>query len=399
MPPFALYIHWPFCASKCPYCDFNSLPRPQEAAEPWGEALRRELEAVAVRHAAALEGRCVDSVFFGGGTPSRMPPALVATLLATVARLWPVADDAEITLEANPATADVAALAAFRAAGVTRLSLGAQALDDAALRRLGRLHDRAGVQEALAAARRCFPQVSCDLITGRPGQSLDGWSAELAEVLRFAPDHLSVYALTLEPGTPFYRQAERGQLALPDEGTLLALDAVTAAAAAAAGLANYEISNYARPGRECRHNRRVWRSGDYLGVGPGAHGRLWQGWRRLALENQSAPDLWRAQVEACGHGGLKPAALSSEEAFTEVLLMGLRLVEGACWETLAQALAGGDPRARLAAGCARLEGLGLLETTPRHIRATARGRQCLNSVLATLLFGGQSPPVKGVPRA
>ncbi|MBL8665802.1 MAG: coproporphyrinogen III oxidase, partial [Candidatus Odyssella sp.] len=277
-PGFALYVHWPFCLSKCPYCDFNSHVRERVEEARWQRAYLAELE----RAAAETPGRVVTSVFFGGGTPSLMPPETAAAILARIRALWPVAPDAEITLEANPGAAEAARFRAFRAAGVNRLSIGVQALDDAALKFLGRRHVAA---EALAAVERAagiFPRYSFDLIYARPGQSVAAWREELARALRFAGDHLSVYQLTIEPGTAFHTAHARGDFALPDEDTAADLYEATRDLLGAAGLAAYEISNHARPGGESRHNLAYWRYADYAGIGPGAHGRLTLGDAKVA---------------------------------------------------------------------------------------------------------------------
>ncbi|HZF41855.1 MAG TPA: radical SAM family heme chaperone HemW [Sphingomonadaceae bacterium] len=316
----ALYIHWPFCVSKCPYCDFNSHVRAAVDQAAWRDALLADL----AWEAALLPGRRLTSIFFGGGTPSLMPPATVAALIDAALAHWPAAPDLEITLEANPSSVEAARFADLSAAGVNRVSLGLQSLDDAALRFLGRAH---GVAEGLAAldtAQGSFARVNFDLIYALPGQDVAAWEAQLARALAFGTGHLSLYQLTIEPGTRFAAMAVRGELAHPDPDLGADLYAVTAALTDAAGLPAYEISNHARPGEESRHNLAYWRYLDYAGVGPGAHGR------RLLSRTQRhrKPENWLAGVAAHGHGIVEQELLEPAERATEALLMGLRLAEG-----------------------------------------------------------------------
>ncbi|HEX7969015.1 MAG TPA: radical SAM family heme chaperone HemW [Stellaceae bacterium] len=378
---FALYIHWPFCKSKCPYCDFNSHVRDGIEQARWRNALLAELD-----HAAAeTAGRPVTSVFFGGGTPSLMDPATVAALLDRAASRWSMAADVEVTLEANPTSVEAERFAALRAAGVNRLSLGVQALDDRALRFLGRGHDATEAIAAVALARRHFERSSFDLIYARPGQTLAEWQAELDRAVALAGDHLSVYQLTIEPGTAFATAHGRGDWALPDDELAGALYEATQERLAAAGLAPYEISNHARSGGECRHNLTYWRYGDYAGVGPGAHGRITLDGAKLATRRLRAPETWLAAVEERGHGMQERTALTREERREEMLMMGLRLAEGVdrarfrveAGEELEAALGGGR-LAELVAG-------GFLMLDDRGLRATAAGRQRLNAVLGALL--------------
>jgi putative oxygen-independent coproporphyrinogen III oxidase len=322
---FGVYVHWPFCASKCPYCDFNSHVRQQAPDEArFVAAFQRE-----IAHAAALApSRSVGSVFFGGGTPSLMRPDTVGAILDAIAAAWPVEAGAEVTLEANPTSVEAGRFRGYRAAGVNRVSLGVQALNDPDLRRLGRMHS---AEEALAAvkiAAGIFERYSFDLIYARPNQSPQAWAAELREAISQAAEHLSLYQLTIEPGTWFERLRAAGKLVVPtnDEGRVL-WD-VTQEICEAAGLPAYEISNHARPDAESRHNLVYWRYGEYAGVGPGAHGRLVTANGRLATATEKHPETWLALVEERGHGIVTDELLSSEAEGDEFLVMGLRLKEG-----------------------------------------------------------------------
>ncbi|HEX6842999.1 MAG TPA: radical SAM family heme chaperone HemW [Stellaceae bacterium] len=379
-PGFALYIHWPFCKSKCPYCDFNSHVRDGIAQERWRRALLAELD-----HAAAdTAGRQVTSIFFGGGTPSLMDPATVAALVDRAAARWRMAEDVEVTLEANPTSVESSRFAALRQAGVNRLSLGVQALDDRALRFLGRGHDAAEAVAAIALARRHFARYSFDLIYARPEQTLAQWQAELARAIEFAGDHLSVYQLTIEPGTAFAAAHARGDWVLPAEELAGELFEATQEALAGAGLAAYEISNHARPGGECRHNLTYWRYGDYVGIGPGAHGRVTSGRDKRATRRYRAPETWLAAVERQGHGMEEPITLSAAERAEEMLMMGLRLAEGV-GRARFRAETGGEIEASLdRRRLADLVAGGFLVRDDGGLRATAAGRQRLNAVLAAL---------------
>lgn len=326
---FGLYVHWPFCASKCPYCDFNSHVRAQPVDQPrFVAAFRRELESMAAR----TPGRRVASIFFGGGTPSLMQPDTVGAILQAIGDLWAVEPDAEITLEANPTSVEAGRFAGFAKAGVNRVSLGVQAFNDADLQALGRTHS---VDQALAAvqiARDHFTRTSFDLIYARPHQTVAMWEDELGKVLDFAADHLSLYQLTIEPGTQFELLHRAGRLQVPDpevaEGMFLATQAMTADK----GLAAYEISNHAATGSVCRHNLVYWRYGEYVGVGPGAHGRLIDQQssdaERIATSMERHPERWLEKVEADGHGLVANDPLTLEEMGDEYLVMGLRLREG-----------------------------------------------------------------------
>jgi oxygen-independent coproporphyrinogen-3 oxidase len=325
-PPesLALYIHWPFCAAKCPYCDFNSHVRDRVDTARFAAALRTELAFEAARSGS----RRLASVFFGGGTPSLMPPEAVAALIADATRLFDPLPGLEITLEANPTSVEAAKLAELRAAGVNRLSLGVQALDPAALAFLGRRHSESEAIAALEAARALFPRLSFDLIYARPGQEEAGWRAELGRALALAADHLSLYQLTIEPGTRFFTEHARGAFALPEGDAAAALYEATAEEAARFGLAPYEVSNYAKPGAESRHNLAYWRYGDYLGIGAGAHQRMPRDGGLVAARRHRGPEEWLARVERDGHGITEEEVLSPRDRAREALLMGLRLAEG-----------------------------------------------------------------------
>ncbi len=324
MESLALYIHWPFCLAKCPYCDFNSHVRERIDQARFARALRTELAWEAQR----LGRRPLASIFFGGGTPSLMAPETVADLIGDARRWFDAADSIEITLEANPTSVEAGKLAAFHAAGVNRISMGIQSLREAPLRALGREHSVDQARAALELARRIFPRVSFDLIYARPGQALADWRAELREALALAHDHLSLYQLTIEPGTAFEALHRRGALVLPEDELAAALYEATGEEAARFGLLPYEVSNYALPGSESRHNLAYWRYGDYAGIGPGAHGRVSLGSTLLATRRHRAPEPWAERVEAQGHGTTHEEPVAAVERAREMLLMGLRLAEG-----------------------------------------------------------------------
>ena len=376
----AVYIHWPFCVSKCPYCDFNSHVRDKVDSARWTRALLADLD----HYAEIVPGRAVGSVFFGGGTPSLMPPETVAALLDRVRACWSVAPDLEVTLEANPNSAEAARFRAFAAAGVNRLSLGVQALDPAALRMLGRAHDRREAIAAIEHARASFPRFSFDLIYARPCQGVAAWRRELDEGLLLAEDHLSLYQLTIEPGTAFATLYKRGELVVPAEDNAAALFETTQDRLAAHGLPAYEISNHARPGAECRHNLAYWRYQDYIGVGPGAHGRLTQGGVKHATRQRRLPERWLAAVESAGTGTEENAPIDRGSALEEMLMMGLRLTEGVPRAQIERA-AGQDAEALFGRNLAPLVEGGFLTLDRDRLAATAAGRQRLNAVLAALL--------------
>lgn len=322
---FGVYVHWPFCASKCPYCDFNSHVRHQPVdQERFVAAFRREIAETAGR----TPGRTVSSIFFGGGTPSLMKPSTVEALLDAIAGAWSIDPGAEITLEANPTSVEAERFRGYRAAGVNRVSLGVQALDDADLRRLGRLHSADEALGAVATAASIFDRFSFDLIYARPDQTPQAWAAELKRAIAYAVEHLSLYQLTIEPGTWFERLHATGQLIVPDDDAARALYETTQEVCEAHGLPAYEISNHARPGAESRHNLVYWRYGEYAGIGPGAHGRLVDDRGRVATATERHPEGWLSAVESRGHGFVTQDRLSQEESGDEFLLMGLRLREG-----------------------------------------------------------------------
>ena len=378
--PLAVYIHWPFCVSKCPYCDFNSHVRDSVDAARWTKALIADLD----HQAALLPDRAVGSIFFGGGTPSLMPPETVAALIERVGRHWPSASDIEITLEANPNSVEAGRFRGFAAAGVNRLSLGVQSLDPTALRFLGRAHDRAEAIAAIELARASFLRFSFDLIYARPGQSLDAWQAELDEALLLAGEHLSLYQLTIEPGTRFATLAARGELVTPDEETAALLYEATQDRLAAAGLPAYEISNHARLGAESRHNLAYWRYRDYVGVGPGAHGRLTLDGVKHATQQHRKPETWLAAVETAGTGLEEMTPIDRGAIFEEMLMMGLRLTEGVERGRL-EAVAQADLETVFSATLPPLLEGGFLTLDGERLAATSAGRQRLNAVLAALL--------------
>jgi putative oxygen-independent coproporphyrinogen III oxidase len=379
---FGLYVHWPFCLSKCPYCDFNSHVRERVDEARWRRALLGELE----RAADAAPGRRLDSIFFGGGTPSLMPPDLAGAVIARARDVWRAADAIEITLEANPGAAEAARFAAFRDAGINRVSIGVQALDDAALAFLGRKHKAAEAIAAVARARTLFGRVSFDLIYARPGQTVLAWRRELAAALALADEHVSLYQLTIEPGTAFHTAHARGDFALPDEALAADLFEETQAALAAAGMPAYEISNHARPGAESRHNLVYWRYGDYAGIGPGAHGRLTSAaGGKVATRQHRLPEAWLAAVEG-GHGGeAERAPLDAETRGREMLLMGLRLAEGVSLARFRRETGRALSDFVDAPALARLEDGGLVARRDGRLAATPAGRQRLDAVLKALL--------------
>ena len=380
-PGFGLYLHWPFCRSKCPYCDFNSHVRERIDQGRWRQALLAELD----HYAAETPGRRLASIFFGGGTPSLMEPATAGALIERAARHWSVAPDLEITLEANPTSAEAANFAALASAGVNRLSLGIQALEDPALRFLGRGHSASEALAALDLARRHFPRFSFDLIYARPGQTEADWAAELERALALAGEHLSVYQLTIEENTAFAGAWRRGEFALPPEETAALLYEITQDRLSAAGLPAYEISNHARPGAECRHNLIYWQGGDYIGVGPGAHGRLTLAGERHATRQHRAPEAWLQAVEAEGHATRERRPLGLEERRDELLMMGLRLSAG-IGRARFKAVVGREIEETLAPSrMVPLVEAGFLELDQLGLRATAEGRQRLDALLPRLL--------------
>jgi putative oxygen-independent coproporphyrinogen III oxidase len=375
---FGVYVHWPFCLSKCPYCDFNSHVRHTGIDEArYVRAFTAEIAATAAR----TPGRTVSTIFFGGGTPSLMQPATVAAVLDAIGRHWNVAPDAEITLEANPTSVEAARFRGYRSAGINRVSLGVQALDDQVLAELGRLHSAREALDAVDIARTVFGRYSFDLIYARPRQTPQDWSNELTRALAEAGEHLSLYQLTIEPDTPFSALHAAGKLKVPNDDISRALYDTTQEVCAAHGLPAYEISNHARPGGECRHNLVYWRGHEYAGVGPGAHGRLDIDGARHATATEKRPEAWLARVESEGHGLVTDDVLIREEMADEFLLMGLRLAEGIDPARYA-ALAGRSLDAdRIAALCEN----GLVETTAAgRLRVSMPGFPVLDAVVADL---------------
>jgi oxygen-independent coproporphyrinogen-3 oxidase len=376
--PFGVYVHWPFCLSKCPYCDFNSHVRQGGVDEPrFARAFVTEIATAAAR----VPGRTVSSIFFGGGTPSLADPRTIAAILDAIGTHWRIAPDAEISLEANPTSVDATRFRGYRAAGVNRVSLGVQALDDAALAALGRLHSVREALDAIAVARSIFDRYSFDLIYARPQQQPAAWKHELNRAIDEAAEHLSLYQLTIEAETPFAALHAAGKLVIPDDEHARALYGLTQELCDARGLPVYEISNYARPGAECRHNLLYWRAGEYAGIGPGAHGRLRIGAEVRATATERRPEAWLALVEDAGHGVVLDEPLSREERADEYLLMGLRLTEGIEPARFA-ALAG---RMLDAGRIADMREERLLETTSTgRLRVTRVGLPVLDSIVAEL---------------
>ena len=375
---FGVYIHWPFCLSKCPYCDFNSHVRHAGVDEArFARAFALEIAATAAR----LPGRTVSTIFFGGGTPSLMQPETVGAVLDAVARHWPIAGDVEVSLEANPTSVEATRFRGFRAAGINRVSLGVQALDDAALKALGRLHSAQEALEAVAIARSTFERYSFDLIYARPGQTPQAWAAELKRAIEEAGEHLSLYQLTIERETPFAALHAAGKLLIPGDDTARALYDATQDVCTSAGLPAYEVSNHARPGDECRHNLVYWRAQEYAGIGPGAHGRLDIAAERRATATEKRPQDWLSRVESLGHGIVSDEALTQEQIADEFLLMGLRLAEGIDPARYAR-LAGRPLDSRRVA---LLREQGALERTPDgRLRLTLAGFPLLDAVIADL---------------
>lgn len=382
---FGLYVHWPFCASKCPYCDFNSHVAAAIDHLRWREAYLAEIDRIG----ALTPGRILRSVFFGGGTPSLMAPDTVGAVIERIRKTWPTTNCIEITLEANPGSVEAGRFAAFRDAGVNRISIGVQSLRDTDLQRLGRLHSAAETRAAFATARRLFDRVSFDLIYARQDQTLDAWRDELTEALEMAVDHLSLYQLTIEDGTAFGDRFAAGRLAgLPDETLAADMYDLTQDLCARAGMPAYEVSNHARPGAESQHNRIYWTAGDYGGIGPGAHGRLTLQGERRATEAVRAPLPWLSAVLA-GTGAETSQPLGAADQALEYLLMGLRLTEGISLRRLASISGQPVPRGAIT----ELTESGHLLLEGDRLRTTAAGRLLLNAVLRrlSLEFGETAP--------
>ncbi|OUJ11037.1 radical SAM family heme chaperone HemW [Acetobacter okinawensis] len=380
--PLALYIHWPFCLAKCPYCDFNSHVRDTIPQARFAKALRAEL----AHDAARLGRRKLTSIFFGGGTPSLMAPETVAALIEDARTLFDAAPELEITLEANPTSVEAGRLHQFRQAGVNRVSLGIQALDDRALAFLGREHSAAQARAALETARSLFPRLTFDLIYARPEQSLAAWREELATALQLADDHLSLYQLTIEPGTRFEALYRKGAFTLPDDDTAATLYEATTDLTQAHGMAAYEVSNYARPGSESQHNLTYWRYADYLGIGPGAHGRLSFGNALVATRRHRAPEPWAERVERAGTGQTQEEELTPHDRAQEMLLMGLRVYEGInlfrFYARTGIRLEDAVDQSVLAQAIQE----GYLNLSAQTLRATPEGRLRLEALLAALVL-------------
>ncbi|MGE0410119.1 MAG: radical SAM family heme chaperone HemW [Amphiplicatus sp.] len=372
MTPLGVYVHWPYCARLCPYCDFNIYRNRAIDAARWRAALIGDLGHWARR----TKGRPLTSLYFGGGTPSLAPVSVIEGVIEACAELWGFEDGAEITLEANPTDAAQSRLEDFRRAGVNRLSLGVQSFDDAALKFLGRDHGGEAARAAVALAGRIFPRLTFDLIYALPGETPAAWRRALGAALALGPRHLSLYQLTIEKGTAFAKAVARGVFAPPTDDLAADLFDLTQEMTQAAGLEAYEVSNHAAPGEESRHNRLYWTGGDYIGVGPGAHGRVTEG-ARLATETPALPEAYLAAVEKTGCGAAMTAPLDGEAAFAERLAMGLRLAEGICLET--------EDWRRLAPRLAPLEADGLVARRGERLMATPGGRRVLNAVLAALI--------------
>ena len=373
MSSLAIYIHWPFCKSKCPYCDFNSHVREGVEQERWKNALLKELSHMA----SQMPGRQVTSIFFGGGTPSLMPPATAETLIARTCQLWPAAEDIEITLEANPTSVEADTFADFRQAGVNRVSLGVQSLRDDQLKFLGRQHSAREALEAVDRARRTFDRYSFDLIYARPHQTPTDWEKELTEALAYADGHFSLYQLTIEENTAFHHAYAKGAFALPDEGASEELYRLTEEIMVTRGLPAYEVSNYARPGEESRHNLAYWQSQEYVGIGPGAHGRVTLQGVRHATQTLKSPERWLEQVERQEHGIEVCQALNPRQEIEERVMMGLRLIAGIDMQEVAAHI----NRRKYEAFTTQ----GLLDAGASRLRATLKGRLVLNRLTAELL--------------
>lgn len=374
---FGLYVHWPFCQSKCPYCDFNSHVVDSIAHDAWLKAYVAEID----RYAAETPNRVLNSIYFGGGTPSLMEPATVAAIIDRAAHHWTFANNIEITLEANPGSIEAQNFAGYKSAGVNRISIGIQALDDSDLKRLGRLHSVDEAKQALSLAKSLFDRVSFDLIYARQDQSIQAWETELKTALSYGPDHLSLYQLTIEPGTAFGARFDAGKLrGLPEEDLATDMYFLTQSVCETAGLPAYEVSNHAKPGQESQHNRIYWRSGDWVGIGPGAHGRLTLGGSRIATETALAPTAW-LDAASTGNGESTRSIIPQDEQATEFLLMGLRTKEGIDLDRL-------KARHNTTLSSNKINDLvdlGLIKIENHMLRATDQGRPVLNGILRELI--------------
>lgn len=374
---FGLYIHWPFCLSKCPYCDFNSHVRDSIDEGKWREALLKELDYTAQR----IPGRTLSTVFFGGGTPSLMSPKTVGALLDRLGHYWQIDPELEVTLEANPNSVEADKFQNFKAAGINRLSLGIQSLRQKDLKFLGRSHSLEEALKAIHTAQKIFPRFSFDLIYARPEQRLDEWQRELTEALEYAQGHLSLYQLTIEAGTAFHTLHERKAFRLPQPELASDFYALTQEMTEKHGVNNYEVSNYARPGEECRHNLIYWKYGDFAAIGPGAHGRLTLDHKKISLKNLKAPETWINAVEKQGHGSDAEEILSPKECVVEALIMGMRLKEGIEFSVLERESPGCSSILKNHSNTQRLREEGYLEFDEHTLRTTFEGRLRLNSVI------------------
>lgn len=378
---FGIYVHWPFCAAKCPYCDFNSHVRDTIDQAAWRDAYIREIH----HYAALTSGRTVTSVFFGGGTPSLMDPETVAAVIGQIRASWSCDPEMEITLEANPTSVEAAKFRGFREAGVNRVSIGVQSLRDQDLKFLGRKHNRNEAMKAIDLAKENFERFSFDLMYARPQQKVSDWMQELEEAVKLSVGHLSLYQLTIEEGTPFHTQFARGDFMMPSEDLGGEFYEVTQEVLGAAGLPAYEISNHAKPGQESRHNLTYWRYTDYVGIGPGAHGRLTLSGEKFATRGHRAPEIWLARVMESGHGSHDHEAVTPEQRWMEALMMGLRLREGVPFARLEQESGKSideilDPRKLQA-----LAAEGLITLSTNDLKPTSAGMQRLNGLLGYLL--------------
>ena len=378
---FAVYVHWPFCVSKCPYCDFNSHVGDTQNQEKWRIAYRREI----AHYAQRLPGRTVTSIFFGGGTPSLMEPATVEAVLSSIAQHWLIDPTVEITLEANPSSVEAQKFVDFRAAGVNRLSLGVQALNDEALKFLGRAHGVSEARHAIDLAARTFTRFSFDLIYARQGQTPQDWQSELRDALTMAGGHLSLYQLTIEPHTQFHTRTRRGEVLTAPDPAAVAMYEMTQDILNTAGLPAYEISNHASQGDESRHNLTYWQYDDYIGIGPGAHGRYMDDIGRHATENHRAPELWLSAVDQLGHGVKNTEIIDHHTAMREAVMMGLRLTRGINLHDWQKKFTTPLIDFLTRDKCAKLAREGYLDTGPAHFRATSAGLQRLNALLDYLL--------------
>lgn len=383
----SLYVHWPFCLSKCPYCDFNSHVAGQIDADAWQAALITELAFMAEQAGTLAQpptGRFqLNSIFFGGGTPSLMPPQIVAAVIDKACGLFSLADDCEITAEMNPTSVEIAKLKQFADAGINRVSVGIQSLEPDGLSFLGREHSTDEALAALDAAQRHFGSVSADLIYGLPDQTTDNWSGQLDRILGFGLSHLSCYQLTIEPGTVFHTRARQGDILTADDDHVADLYLLTDERLTAAGLPGYEVSNYAQPGKESQHNLNYWRSGDWVAIGPGAHGRLSTQQGRLVMENRKSPEGWLADVSANGHGCQQQMVETHRQSFEDYWMMGLRLNDGVPWPD--PAAFGGQGYRLNTRWLDMFLSEGWLEQTSTYLRATRQGRLRLNTILVHLL--------------